>query len=229
MTWNPRDHDPEWPFEYQETSFALEPASTALLVIDIQTSQIVFDADGDMARDYPQIVEFWNDQIESRVIPNTRRLQDYCRGRGMKVVFTRNGSVTSTGQESTQRLRPSEPRQDGYRGTPGYEIDARVAPQADEVVVDKLTSGAFSCSWLDHALRNMGVNGLILTGVVSDMCVLGTARVAAELGYRTLICEDACAGFTYRSHTEAMLMHARKFGRVAQTQDVISELELGGG
>ena len=28
---------------------------------------------------------------------------------------------------------------------------------------------------------------------LADMCVHGTARVAAELGYNSLICEDACA------------------------------------
>ena len=225
MAWNPRDHDPEWPFEHQETAFAFDAATTALLVIDIQQGQITQDPDGNLARDYPQIIRFWNDQIETRVIPNTWRLQDYFRGRGMPVAFTRNGAVTSTAAETTQRLRPASLRGAGHRGTPAYEIDARIAPLADELVVDKLTSGAFSCTWLDHALRNMGVTGLVLTGVVSDMCVLGTARVAAELGYWTMICEDACAGLTYRSHTEAMLMHARKFGRVAQTQEIISELE----
>ena len=71
----------------------------------------------------------------------------------------------------------------------------------------------------------MGIKYLVLTGVVSDMCVMGTARTAAELGYYTLICEDACAAYTQRIHTESMLMHARKFGRVAQCQDIIAELE----
>ena len=50
MAWNPRDHDPEWPFEHQETPFALDAATTALLVIDIQQSQIAQDPDGDLAR-----------------------------------------------------------------------------------------------------------------------------------------------------------------------------------
>ena len=48
----------------------------------------------------------------------------------------------------------------------------------------------------------------------------------AELGYNALICEDACATFTQRAHDEALLMHARIFGRVEKTDAVLSELAV---
>ena len=225
MSWHPSDHDPEWPFELMATSFNFNPAATALLVIDLQVGQIALDPAGEIAQKHPKIATYWNARIDRCVIPNTRLLLDYFRAHEMKVVYTRNGYLTATGQETTRRLRPGKPLEKGYRGTPGYEIEQRVTPLPSELVVDKLTSGAFSCTWLDHALRNMAISGLIITGVVSDMCVLGTARVAAELGYDTMLSEDACASFTHRAHTEAMLMLARKFGRVAQTLDIIAELE----
>ena len=91
-------------------------------------------------------------------------------------------------------------------------------------MVDKLTSGAFNASILDHALRNMGVRDVVIVGISTDMCVHGTARVAAELGYNSLICEDACATYTARAHRDALLMHARVFGRVATTDDVLAEI-----
>ena len=95
----------------------------------------------------------------------------------------------------------------------------------DELVVDKLTSSAFHNTILDHALRNMGITGVVITGVLTDMCILGTARVAAELGYNALIAEDWCGTLTQRAHDEALLMHARVFGRVSTSTDVITELE----
>ena len=52
--------------------------------------------------------------------------------------------------------------------------------QANILVVDKLTSGAFTASFLDHALRNMNITSLVITGILTDQCVLGTARAAAE-------------------------------------------------
>ena len=51
------------------------------------------------------------------------------------------------------------------------------------------------------------------------------ARSAAELGYNSILCEDACATFTQRAHDEAMLMHARIFGRVERTEAIMAELE----
>ena len=36
----------------------------------------------------------------------------------------------------------------------------------------------------------------VLVGCLTDMCVLGTARGAAELGYNTLVVDDACATLT---------------------------------
>ncbi len=123
------------------------------------------------------------------------------------------------------RRRPKRTPTINYRSTARYEIDERLGPGEDELVMDKLTSGSFTASWMDHALRNMGITNLVITGILSDACVLGTARGAAELGFDTMICEDACATYTLRAHTEAMLMHARMFGRVGQAEDIIAELE----
>ena len=56
------------------------------------------------------------------------------------------------------------------------------------------------------------------------MCVLGTARGAAELGYNTLVVDDATATLTQRAHDEGLLVFARTFGRVAFADDVWEEL-----
>ena len=133
------------------------------------------------------------------------------------------------GDEMTERLKlkmpPGGPEM--HRGSDGYKTDKRLAPTDANLVVDKLTSGGFTASFLDHALRNMGIRGVVFTGMLTDACVLGTARPAAELGYNTLICEDACATFTQQAHDEALLMHARMFGRIETTDEVISELTTG--
>ena len=104
------------------------------------------------------------------------------------------------------------------------EPNSPLAPRPDDLIVDKLTSGAFTASLLDHALRNMGIRSVVITGLLTDACVFGTARAAAELGYNSLLCEDACGTYTQRAHDEALLMHARIFGRVDTTEAVMSEL-----
>jgi nicotinamidase-related amidase len=231
MGWSAREHDREWPFDYFETDFTLDPGSTALLVIDIQAGSVLKDPDSELGRTHPGVVDYWNRRMRDQVLPNTGRLIEAFRRRGLRVVYTRNGAMTPSGDEMTGRLRSrgghGPDRQ--YRGGPAYEIAAEVFPGDQELVIDKPISSAFTASPMDHALRNMGVTGLVITGILTDMCVLGTARVGAELGYDAVICEDACATLTQRAHDEALLMHARVFGRVSGTAGVLAEMDMGGG
>lgn len=225
-SWNPADFDAEWPFDLLATDFALEAGSAALLIIDMQYNGLRSPLQPKLAQRVPAVAEYWVNRIEGCVMPNVQRLLDHFRSRHGKIVYTRNGNLTATGDEITARLR----RRSGEFRHPArndeYAIDARIAPADEDLDVDKLTSGAFTASLLDHALRNMGIKSLVITGILTDMCILGTARAAAELGYNALICEDACATLTARTHLEALLMHARVFGRVATTADVL--IELGG-
>ena len=225
MTWNRKDYDSDWPFDVLETTFTLDPGRTALLVIDLQPGQFTFSPDDPLRQKYPHLADAYTQRVESLVMPNTLKLLSYFRDRRLKVAFSRNAYNTRTGEQTTRRLKPKQSLTSGYRGCADHDVDPRLAPRDDELLVDKLTSSSFNCTFLDHALRNMDITGVIVVGVLSDMCILGTARAAAELGYDTLICEDACATFTEAAHNQAMLMHARKFGRVAQTDDVLAELE----
>jgi nicotinamidase-related amidase len=223
MTWNPRKLDSEWPFDLLVTDFALVAESTALIVVDMQYDQMTMDPDSPLAIGHPQVFNYWNQRVNETVVPNIQRLIDLFRRQNQKIAFTRNGNVTATGEEMTARLKAKfSPR--SHRDSAGYQIDERLSPRDVDLVVDKLTSGGFTASFLDHALRNMGIRSVVIVGILTDACVFGTARSAAEIGYNTLVCEDACATFTQRAHDEALLMHARIFGRVDTTEGVVSEL-----
>lgn len=226
MGWDPRALDPEWPFELFATEVALDSAHTALLVVDMQAADMEVAAGSDLGRRYPAIRAYWNSRVADVTLPAIRALIAGFRARGLPVVYTRNGPITPHAGETTARLRPKVGPVYRHRGSPVYEIEPSIAPLPGDVVVDKLTSGAFTASHLDHALRNLGVTGLVVVGVVTDMCVFGTARAAAELGYWTVICEDGCASYTERAHVEALLAHARTFGRVAMADEIEAELGL---
>jgi len=233
MSWVASDHDAEWPFELLGTSFELDSKLSALLVVDLQQESLYKNSDTEFGIKYPSIVEYWNDRMTQFVMPNTKRLIKYFRENGMRVVYTRNGNVTPHGDELTERLKvkikgsnifTKVSHEANYRGTSAYDVSRDIYPTVDDLVVDKLTSSAFHNTMLDHALRNMGIRDIVTVGILTDACVLGTARVAAELGYNSLICEDACGTNTQRAHDEALLVHARILGRVSTTNDVISEL-----
>ena len=223
MSWKAEDYDSEWSYDELSTKFELRNDKAALLVIDIQKGDLVRDSQSEYGIKYPHIVEYWNTRISDFVIPNTSKLISFFRELGSPVIYTRNGAITPNGKEMAKRLRKFT-KDTPFRGKDSYEIADQIRPVENELVIDKLTSGAFNFSILDHALRNMKVEDIVIAGILTDMCVLGTARVASELGYNSVISEDACATLTQRAHVEALLMHARVFGRVETSDDIIAEL-----
>ena len=229
MVWNARKHDPEWPFDLMETDFKLSKSSTALLIIDLQEGDVRYDPNSKLARKYPEMASDYYKRLAEVVVPNAALLLEFFRTSGRKVIYTRNGPMTSRGDEVTIRLKAKIGRTDDMaqcnREEPGYQIISELAPRPEDLVVDKLTSGAFTASTLDHALHNMNITDVVLVGILTDMCIFGTARAAAELGYNTVICENACASLTERAHQDALLMHARTFGKIMAAKDVIAALQ----
>ncbi len=224
MSWNAEELDPQYPFDLVAAQFELSEVHTALVVIDMQIEYLFIDEHSPVGEKYPDIRTYFNQRIDETVIPNTVKLIKAFRERDLKVVYTRNGCMTSLGDEMSPRLRELNNPPKLWRGTPGYEIAEVVFPGTEDLVIDKLTSGGFTLSQLDHALRNYAIRDVVIIGLFTDMCVLGTARAAAELGYNTVICEDCSATITQRAHDEGLLMHARRFGRVLTTNDLIKEL-----
>ncbi|WP_022889231.1 cysteine hydrolase family protein [Agromyces italicus] len=78
-------------------------------------------------------------------------------------------------------------------GTPGVEIHPSVAPFADEALVTKENPNSFLETDLDERLRAIAPDELVVTGMMSSMCVDATVRAAADSGYTVTVAHDACA------------------------------------
>ena len=78
-------------------------------------------------------------------------------------------------------------------GTPGFEIHDAVRPEGDEPVVQKEEPNAFVGTALDERLRGLGVEELVVAGMMSSMCVDATVRAAVDRGFAATVVHDACA------------------------------------
>lgn len=78
-------------------------------------------------------------------------------------------------------------------GTPGGEINAAVAPEPGEAVVEKAFPNAFLETPLESRLKDADVDELIVCGMMTSMCVDATVRAAVDLGYEVSVAHDACA------------------------------------
>jgi nicotinamidase-related amidase len=72
----------------------------------------------------------------------------------------------------------------------------------------------------------MGIDTLIMTGVVTNGCVESSTRGAGDLGYRVLLVEDGCAAWTEEGHDLALRHLDRNFALVKSASDVRAEIQM---
>ncbi|NIA67023.1 cysteine hydrolase [Pelagibius litoralis] len=89
-----------------------------------------------------------------------------------------------------------------YRpGQPGCDFKDSLAPGPGEIVIQKKTNNAFIETGLQASLHDRGITELIIVGVLLHNSVDATVRMAANLGFRTWIAEDATSSSELRDMT----------------------------
>lgn len=212
--------------------FEWEVERTALVVVDLQnaTSAPGFSGEQYLRRCFPDVARYYYGRLSQLVVPNVARLLEGFRGAGRRVVFLTVGAHLEDGSdfEPLRRLREEEIRAETGQGSvlttrasDAHAILPALAPRRGELVLNKVTRSAFTSSGIDQVLRNMGVNGLIFTGVATNACVMATAESAADRGYRCALVDDACAATSQTLHESALLIFASLYGPVLTTDHVL--------
>lgn len=150
---------------------ALDPARTALVIVDMQND---FVHEGGAL------------QVASAAatLPAIARLLALARDSAMRVVFSQD---THGPGDREFGIWPEH----CLRGTPGWEIVDELAPRDGELVVRKVRYDAFYGTELDHMLRLWDVDTLLLCGTVANICVHYTAASAALRWYDVVVVKDA--------------------------------------
>ena len=98
------------------------------------------------------------------------------------------------------------------------EVVDELAPQPGEMVIDKIFFSAFHQTDLDARLRGAGIDGLAITGTLTEMCVEDTARHAVHCGYPTALISDAVASNVAEDQTATLRTFAKNYGWVLDSQ-----------
>jgi len=118
-------------------------------------------------------------------------------------------------------------------GDRGTDIHDSVAHFEGEPLVQKHYPNSFRETNLLELLKGWGIERVIITGMMSHMCVDATARAAADFGFHVIVAEDACAtrdlkfgGTTIPAeHVHKAFMAALKsYGQVMTAEQVITHL-----
>lgn len=79
------------------------------------------------------------------------------------------------------------------RGSEAVEISPDFAPRDDEMVVQKIGMSAFAGTFLEMALRDLGLSAFLIVGAAVEVGIEPTVRHACDLGLIPIVVEDACA------------------------------------
>ena len=110
-------------------------------------------------------------------------------------------------------------------GSHAFGIHDALRPAPQHAVLRKATPSAFASTTLEAELQARGITTLILTGLMTHMCVSATAFDAAPRGYQSLIVGDACATRDLDLEEGGVLGH-RELHRAALrgVSDVVAEV-----
>ena len=101
------------------------------------------------------------------------------------------------------------------------DVIDEIHPRPGEYVVDKYGYGAFHRTNVQDILASHGVESVIVTGTVTQVCVEDTARQAFAHGYKTTIVSDAVSSRAPDRHRATLDTFAGHFGWVMSTDAVL--------
>jgi ureidoacrylate peracid hydrolase len=208
---------------------ALQRGRTALLTIDMDYGDVHPDFGlGALARRkgmFDEMASYYD--AVTAIVPRIRALQDTARTGGFEVIHTRWAELTRDARDACARNKSRGIAQPWT--SQEAQIVPDVAPVGDEMVFSKSTSSAFIGTNIDRVLGWMGIDTLVMVGVVTNGCVEMTARVAADMGYRVVLVGDACAAHTAFLHENALRRMDDGYIYVGTTDEVRRALQAADG
>ncbi len=205
----------------------MDPARTALLVIDFQKSFM------DEASSL-YVPTSWD------ILPSVKGLVDHCRRAKVPVVFTEFTAFPqipnlrkdpfgpehlepAPGQPTGWGL-PSGNSMVGVRGPESPDTIDELKPLPGEVVIRAPGLDKFYGTPLDLVLRSRDVRYLIVTGMLTDLCVAATVYAATTREYRVTVVRDGITTLWPEIQKAMLDVFGRKLARLLTAAEAEAEL-----
>ncbi|KCZ46510.1 MULTISPECIES: cysteine hydrolase family protein [unclassified Hyphomonas] len=199
--------------------------NTALLLIDIQhLAEPSYHLKNAVAAGLPEdaaraALSDYEARFNAAVVQAARVL-NAARSTGIPPIHVKIQALSDKGRDTSQlhsRLGWCFPPD-----SPAAQFLEPTKPNADEIVITKTASGAFTGTSLDTTLRNMGIEHLIVVGFLTDECVETTTRVALDYGYITRVVRDATTTYHLESY-DATIGKLASYGFALTADEAMAE------
>jgi ureidoacrylate peracid hydrolase len=203
----------------------LDPARTALVVVDMQNAFML-----------PGVAHALCPMAE-KIVPNINRLAQAVRLTGGTVIWIKTTFKDDALKNWSTYFEMVKPEQGARRvaaltaGSKGHELWAALDVRADDLIVEKNRFSAFiqGSSNLAEVLRERGLDTVLITGTVTNVCCESTARDAMMLNFKTIMVTDGNAAVTDEDHNASLCAFYLTFGDVMPTDMLVTCLERNAG
>jgi ureidoacrylate peracid hydrolase len=185
----------------------LDPCRTAILIVDMLNE--FCKPGGAMVLPGHEVL-----------VPPQRRLIEAGRRAGCPIVFLIDCHRANVRQDREWLKRTPHCVEGGW----GARVIEDLDPRADDVYVVKRRYSGFFNTDLDLTLKDLGVDSIIVAGVVTNICVRSTVHDAFFLGYQVVVPEDCVAATGPREQASSLYDIATHFGTVCSSEQVVAAL-----
>ena len=200
----------------------IEPARTAPVIVDLQNGFMGVPFDVPAARE---------------IVPKVNLISAALRHAGGLNVFLRYTCDPAEPQPWTVWFdtylgaEMSRVHRDAFaRGAEGWQLWPTLDIQTSDLVIDKTRFSAFvpgTCG-LEDELRARGIDTLIVTGTLTNVCCESTARDAMQRNYKVVFVADGNATVTDAEHNATLGNMIALFADVMTTAEIVGLIEAGG-
>jgi ureidoacrylate peracid hydrolase len=199
----------------------LDPAKTALVVVDMQNAFML-----------PGVAHALCPMAEY-IVPNINRLAQGVRETGGTVVWIKTTFTPDVLKSWSVYYEMVSPANGQKRiealtaDSKGHELWPALDVRPDDMIVEKNRFSAFiqGSSRLAEELRSRGIDTILITGTVTNVCCESTARDAMMLNFRTIMVTDGHAAVTDEDHNASLCSFYLTFGDIMSTDKLVSLLK----
>jgi len=194
----------------------IDPGKTALILVDLQNDFLLLGGKlGPTTEAGASACAAYTSRIKA--------LLDKCRDAGMPIVYTQDYHY-----EGDPEFAIWPPH--CVVGTSGVEIVSELAPEAGDCVIRKgAKTVSYDCFFASHEpnemeniLKKLGVDTVIVTGTVSNICVYAAVVGCAQRGYETIVPGDCIISLAPSGERLALFQFSALYQVVVTQSDVIS-------
>jgi ureidoacrylate peracid hydrolase len=202
----------------------LDPAKTALVVVDMQNAFMLAGVAHALC------------PMAEKIVPNVNRLAEAVRATGGAVVWIKTTFTDDVLRSWSTFFEMVTPQLRARRlaaltaDSKGHELWATLDVRPDDLIVEKDRFSAFiqGSSNLADVLRDRGIDTILITGTVTNVCCESTARDAMMLNFKTVMVTDGNAAMTDEDHNASLCAFYLTFGDIMSTDMLVACLERNG-